>query len=140
MSKEINISEHDKVELEILQDQINASYTGILAYIFLIKSSQESIDVIKSKYLDKNERTPLIDPAVNANMATVLSFYAILQLTRVSYVRMNQLIYEYETGQSTISPEYKIQIFNGFVISVLNFIDQRIKEANAPITPLTPFV
>lgn len=130
---------HDIEELTLFNDQLYACYTGILSYLFLIKATQESIDKIEIKY-EGGDVDNLPDPARDANMSTILSFYALLQFTLIGYKRFTQVSNEYAEGLTDVDPRFRQQILYGLIISVANMIDQRMRELNSPYSPiLTPF-
>lgn len=153
-----NMSEHDKIELQLFRDQIHACLVGILSYSYLIKATEENIRIIFEKYnnpanstsfLSNNSITsssPSVNPlvtqaALDAEIANVLNFFTLLLFARIAKLRLYEVSYEYETGISTINPEHRLEIWYGFIVSILNSLDQRQREAIFTRFPaITPFI
>lgn len=130
---------HDMGELVLLNDQLYAVYTGLASYFFLLKATQESIDQIVIKY-QGGDVTKLRNPAIDSNLSTIFIFFTICQFTRIAYYRFIQVSREYEEGTADVAPRFRQEILYGLIVSLVNLIDQRIRELNSPYSPiLTPF-
>jgi len=130
---------HDMGELVLLNDQLYACYTGIAAYLLLIKATQETIDQTVVKY-QGGDVTKLRNPAVDANLSAIFNFFTLLQFTKIGYSRFVQVSREYEEGTTDVHPWYRQEILYGLIISTANMFDQRMRELRSPYSPiLTPF-
>ncbi|WP_315109247.1 hypothetical protein [Clostridium intestinale] len=130
---------HDMGELVLLNDQLYACYTGIAAYLLLIKATQETIDQTVVKY-QGGDVTKLRNPAIDANLSSIFNFFTLLQFTKIGYSRFVQVSREYEEGTTDVDPKFRREILYGLIISSVNMFDQRMRELNSPYSPiLTPF-
>ncbi|WP_326514760.1 hypothetical protein [Clostridium intestinale] len=130
---------HDMGELVLLSDQLYACYTGIVAYLLLIKATQETIDQTVVKY-QGGDVTKLRNPAIDANLSSIFNFFTLLQFTKIGYSRFVQVSREYEEGTTDVDPKFRREILYGLIISSVNMFDQRMRELNSPYSPiLTPF-
>jgi hypothetical protein len=130
---------HDMGELTLLNDQLYAVYTGLASYLYLLKATQESIDQIVIKY-QGGDVTKLRNPAIDSNLSTIFIFFTICQFTRIAYYRFIQVSKEYEEGTTDVHPRFRQEILYGLIVSLVNIIDQRMRELNSPYSPiLTPF-
>lgn len=118
----VNITEKDKLDLELIQIQITGSIIGLLTYIVSIISANQSRQIILQRATGMQSSNTL-HPEQLAALSSFLSLLKDIILGNVAFVRLKELEDSIKSGTSKLSITPDVNIVTGYSLDVLgNFI------------------
>ena len=118
----VNITEKDKLDLELIQKENTGSTIGVLACIVRSISANQSRQIIfqKAKGIQSSNT---LQPAQLATFSSFLSLLTSIILGNVAFVRLKELEDSIKSGTSKLSITPDVNISTGYSLDVLgNFI------------------
>lgn len=114
------ISESDLRELNLLDIQLKAQVLGIIANILAYISTEESIQLVYSKYTEEEEKIP--NPDLPALQSAYIALLVQVVFTELGFSRYNDLYEKYLNGELKYSLEPNIKINIANVLGIISSI------------------
>ncbi|ABR35446.1 hypothetical protein [Clostridium beijerinckii] len=126
---------NDQLDLELLNIELQTSYVDLLATVLGIISAVKAKQIIIQRMMQQQQSPSQQEqqkqqnqqksdvqhptPSEIAAFASCLGVYVILSYTRVSFIRLNELYNNIQSGKSNFSITPNINITTGFVYSCI---------------------
>lgn len=118
-NRSVHLTGNDKLDLELIEKEITASYIGIISFILLIASAEQSRNAIFENQKEEASEDELASAEIGV-LAFSTALIANIMLQEIACTRLKELENNIANGLTNDSITPNIFIANGYALSTIS--------------------